>query len=1341
MLGDIPGVNNGLADDGSDLPNMVWGYFTILWTLPELEEGYLRDVYGQIRNFTATITHKPYEGVELDSLIDEVNTHIVARDGVQILDDSSGTYTDTMQVIVGSNGLPEYIRDSATNVSVNVFVPEGLSGSKSGENAYVFTAPLEAAVRTDENAPLRYQILMLGESDDFAGMNIAAVYRYASADLTGEPTSLSFANYWKDTYTVDGEEKDLLYVVDEILRDENGNILPRFYKVVYGSATAVKELKTSNITYLTKMNGLERTAVFYDTGKFHDEDDYVPLGVQATVYNSGKTPESVMVYLFRAPVASGKTGSFTLVDKKSVTVNSYNEQLVYFYIDLYANAEMPAGVYEFRAGTSANPEDYAVSAQTVINALPTANAGVDFNAIVNKTVIFDGSRSYDPDGQIKSFVWDFGDGSSGWGIAPTHVYTASGTYIATLTVTDDNGTANALITKGYNDEDLPTDSYAIHNVMVTVNDDRPDLIIVPDVLTNEIGKGLSITIGDAPVSQTNTADKGEEIVIVARVMNDKPENPIPSNFIVSLYRDDVYLGYQRIDAVYEKTYTIGGETRTVQCADVQFTDIAADNASHIYTVRANDVSIAFDEADMFNNQRSAIVYGASGRTVFPNVGITAVSFEGKQLTNGAVAAKSMHLPSGKAISFTVTLQNSGNDATGEFPLTARVNGKWAASVNVSSIAAGQTATFTLTFVPDEGESQLITFTADGPYPRTLDTDRSDNTWTYNAGTITFEKADLTVENVSVTASGSDAVITAVVKNIGAADAENSSTVTFYADERYLGAVLTGSLKAGESREVQFTWKNYEAANRITAVCDAMSVVDETDELNNTYTETVQEGNVLESRAMPALAITKMTTSGSAEFGAEMTTVVTVKNNGSAESAGAFKVSLFAQGILAGEAVIDRAILPGASAEATVYWTANALPTGEYALTALADSEYNIVMSSRAGVRYDSTISVSDGISIAIEGDAAYLTQNNDNTVRVRLTRSDGKANTDASVVKVMVAGTDILSNAVYDPSTDRYLAQLDLSTVSLGAHSLVATANLNGMTDATAFSSTVVPAISVTIKTDASVYKTGDTVYVSGTTEGLVSGDTIELSLIGDRIWKYTTVISNSGSFVRSIELPADAGGAMRIAATVKNAGANRTASENIYVYGAYFESVKEATVTAGDKTTFKGAVENIGYLDLRNVTLTAAANSLEAQNSAVPVIKFMSGGHAYVLDSKSVDLLEAITEGVSVNGKGIEYNALDYRIQIDAEDCLPGDYEVILAFNADDRQGRLHAHQAHCADPCRSQGDHGYHKPQPRQRERGRGKNARRQDLCRSGRNENLQLQSVESRHRQAHRLEGGAA
>lgn len=52
------------------------------------------------------------------------------------------------------------------------------------------------------------------------------------------------------------------------------------------------------------------------------------------------------------------------------------------------------------------------------------------------TVEFDASRSYDPDGLIVSYVWDFGDGSTAEGLRVKHTYTQNGIYLATLTVVD-----------------------------------------------------------------------------------------------------------------------------------------------------------------------------------------------------------------------------------------------------------------------------------------------------------------------------------------------------------------------------------------------------------------------------------------------------------------------------------------------------------------------------------------------------------------------------------------------------------------------------------------------------------------------------------------------------------------------------------------------------------------------------------------------------------------------------------------------------------------------------------------------------------------------------------------
>jgi PKD repeat protein len=54
-------------------------------------------------------------------------------------------------------------------------------------------------------------------------------------------------------------------------------------------------------------------------------------------------------------------------------------------------------------------------------------------------IVFDGSGSFDLDGIIVSYEWDFGDGSSSTGVSPSHTYAQAGSYTVTLTVIDDSG--------------------------------------------------------------------------------------------------------------------------------------------------------------------------------------------------------------------------------------------------------------------------------------------------------------------------------------------------------------------------------------------------------------------------------------------------------------------------------------------------------------------------------------------------------------------------------------------------------------------------------------------------------------------------------------------------------------------------------------------------------------------------------------------------------------------------------------------------------------------------------------------------------------------------------------
>lgn len=70
------------------------------------------------------------------------------------------------------------------------------------------------------------------------------------------------------------------------------------------------------------------------------------------------------------------------------------------------------------------------------NTPPTASATVNCTQL---SCAFDGTASSDPDGSIESYAWDFGDGTTGTGAAPTHAYAQAGTYTVKLVVTDDRG--------------------------------------------------------------------------------------------------------------------------------------------------------------------------------------------------------------------------------------------------------------------------------------------------------------------------------------------------------------------------------------------------------------------------------------------------------------------------------------------------------------------------------------------------------------------------------------------------------------------------------------------------------------------------------------------------------------------------------------------------------------------------------------------------------------------------------------------------------------------------------------------------------------------------------------
>ena len=86
-------------------------------------------------------------------------------------------------------------------------------------------------------------------------------------------------------------------------------------------------------------------------------------------------------------------------------------------------------------GSASSVTSAAISAPPA-NIAPVADPGGPYSGEPGQMITFDGSGSADPNGDVLAYSWDFGDGSTGSGVSPTHAYTTAANYTVTLTVSD-----------------------------------------------------------------------------------------------------------------------------------------------------------------------------------------------------------------------------------------------------------------------------------------------------------------------------------------------------------------------------------------------------------------------------------------------------------------------------------------------------------------------------------------------------------------------------------------------------------------------------------------------------------------------------------------------------------------------------------------------------------------------------------------------------------------------------------------------------------------------------------------------------------------------------------------
>ncbi len=77
---------------------------------------------------------------------------------------------------------------------------------------------------------------------------------------------------------------------------------------------------------------------------------------------------------------------------------------------------------------------------------PQALPGGPYVTLLGEATVFDGSASHGASSPVQSYTWDFGDGSSGTGVRPSHTYAAPGNYVVKLTIVDNKGKADDSLT-------------------------------------------------------------------------------------------------------------------------------------------------------------------------------------------------------------------------------------------------------------------------------------------------------------------------------------------------------------------------------------------------------------------------------------------------------------------------------------------------------------------------------------------------------------------------------------------------------------------------------------------------------------------------------------------------------------------------------------------------------------------------------------------------------------------------------------------------------------------------------------------------------------------------------
>jgi parallel beta-helix repeat protein len=355
---------------------------------------------------------------------------------------------------------------------------------------------------------------------------------------------------------------------------------------------------------------------FSDYGKDTDDDgllNYLVLSAELTISNVGG-------YGIVGDLYDGEGELITWASDYG-ELDAGSQSLVLYFDGLAISRHAVDGPYTVSLALlrEGNPEEVLSSSSSTTSAYSYTdfqaphppNASFTYLPLylaVNEIVTFNASKSYDSDGFIVNYEWEFGDGFNNTGEVVTHAYAPPGNYSIILTVTDDDGavdteTKDITVSGGktiYVDDDFTddpanhkwdtiqegiTDATAGDTILVYTGTYTGTVVLnkrlaligdgMPEIDAQSLGDAINITADNCTVkgfhcvnaqpSPSRTAGAGiylnnvEHCTISENTASennygiylwDSSNNTISANNIIDNNGDGIYLGYSSDNQIF-----------------------------------------------------------------------------------------------------------------------------------------------------------------------------------------------------------------------------------------------------------------------------------------------------------------------------------------------------------------------------------------------------------------------------------------------------------------------------------------------------------------------------------------------------------------------------------------------------------------------------------------------------------------------------------------------------------------------------------------------------------------------------------------------------------------------